>query len=113
MPHRGPAGAGAIAGPQVLLRQPGVRCADVRRAARRAGGAAVAAHLQREALTSIAVALAGRAGARLATRLGMPTSRDTLLRLLLRSLLIRRSGSWRCWVSMTSLCVAATSTALS
>jgi transposase len=38
--------------------------------------------LLREALTAIAVALAGRAGARLARRLGMPTSRDTLLRLL-------------------------------
>jgi len=36
----------------------------------------------RSALTAIAVALAGRAGARLAARLGMPTSRDTLLRLL-------------------------------
>ena len=33
-------------------------------------------------LASIAVALAGRAGARLADRLGMPTSRDSLLRLL-------------------------------
>ena len=33
-------------------------------------------------LTAIAVALAGRAGARLAGRLGMPTSRDSLLRLL-------------------------------
>jgi transposase len=33
-------------------------------------------------LTTIAVALAGRAGARLAARLGMPTSRDSLLRLL-------------------------------
>jgi transposase len=38
--------------------------------------------VQRKALTAIAVALAGRAGARLAARLGMPTSRDTLLRLL-------------------------------
>jgi transposase len=38
--------------------------------------------VRREALTAIAVALAGRAGARLAARLGMPTSRDTLLRLL-------------------------------
>ena len=38
--------------------------------------------MQREALTAIAVALAGRAGARLDARLGMPTSRDTLLRLL-------------------------------
>jgi transposase len=33
-------------------------------------------------LSTIAVALAGRAGARLAARLGMPTSRDSLLRLL-------------------------------
>ena len=33
-------------------------------------------------LSTIAVALAGRAGARLADRLGMPTSRDSLLRLL-------------------------------
>jgi hypothetical protein len=38
--------------------------------------------VQTEALTAIAVSLAGRAGARLAARLGMPTSRDTLLRLL-------------------------------
>jgi transposase len=38
--------------------------------------------LLRETLTAIAVALAGRAGARLAARLGMPTSRHTLLRLL-------------------------------
>jgi transposase len=38
--------------------------------------------VRREALTAIAVALAGRAGARLAARLGMLTSRDTLLRLL-------------------------------
>jgi transposase len=38
--------------------------------------------LQTEALTAVAIALAGRAGARLASRLGMPTSRDTLLRLL-------------------------------
>lgn len=34
------------------------------------------------ALTAIAVALAGRAGARLARRLGMPIGRETLLRLL-------------------------------
>lgn len=33
-------------------------------------------------LTAIAVALAGRAGARLAARLGIPSSRDSLLRLL-------------------------------
>jgi hypothetical protein len=33
-------------------------------------------------LTAIGVALAGRAGARLATTLGMPAGRDTLLRLL-------------------------------
>jgi transposase len=33
----------------------------------------------RAALTAIAVALAGRAGARLASRLGLPVSRDTLL----------------------------------
>ena len=38
--------------------------------------------LLREALTAIAVALAGRAGARLATRLGMRAGRDSLLRLL-------------------------------
>jgi transposase len=38
--------------------------------------------LLRGMLASIAVALAGRAGARLAGRLGMPTSRDSLLRLL-------------------------------
>ncbi len=36
--------------------------------------------LLRRMLASIAVALAGRAGARLADRLGMPTSRDSLLR---------------------------------
>jgi transposase len=36
----------------------------------------------RRMLVSIAVALAGRAGARLAERLGMSTSRDSLLRLL-------------------------------
>jgi transposase len=36
----------------------------------------------RTALTAIAVALAGRAGARLATALGMPAERDSLLRLL-------------------------------
>jgi transposase len=36
----------------------------------------------RAALTAIATALAGRAGARLATRLGMPVGRDTLLKLL-------------------------------
>ena len=38
--------------------------------------------LVRRMLMKIAVALAGRAGARLAERLGMPTSRDSLLRLL-------------------------------
>ena len=38
--------------------------------------------LVRRMLTSIAVALAGRAGARLAERLGLPTSRDSMLRLL-------------------------------
>ena len=38
--------------------------------------------LLRGMLSTIAVALAGRAGARLAARLGMPTSRDSLLRLL-------------------------------
>jgi transposase len=38
--------------------------------------------LLREALTTIAIALAGRAGARLAARLGMPAGRDSLLRLL-------------------------------
>jgi transposase len=36
----------------------------------------------RTALTAVAVALAGRAGARLARKLGMPASRDTLLHLL-------------------------------
>jgi transposase len=36
----------------------------------------------RAALTAVAVALAGRAGARLAGALGMPVSRDTLLNLL-------------------------------
>jgi transposase len=35
-----------------------------------------------QALTAIALGLAGRAGARLAARLGMATSRDTLIRLL-------------------------------
>jgi transposase len=35
-------------------------------------------------LAAIAVALAGRAGARLASRLGMPTSKDSLLRVLRR-----------------------------
>jgi len=38
--------------------------------------------LLRRTLVAIATALAGRAGARLAGSLGMPTSRDTLLRLL-------------------------------
>jgi hypothetical protein len=38
--------------------------------------------LVRRMLVRIAVALAGRAGARLAERLGMPTSRDSMLRLL-------------------------------
>jgi transposase len=38
--------------------------------------------LLRRALTTIALALAGRAGQRLARRLGMSTSRDTLLRLV-------------------------------
>lgn len=38
--------------------------------------------LLRRMLSTIAVALAGRAGARLAARLGMPTGRDSLLRLL-------------------------------
>ena len=37
---------------------------------------------KRGMLVAVVVALAGRAGARLAARLGMPTSRDTLLRLL-------------------------------
>jgi transposase len=36
----------------------------------------------RQALTAVAVALAGRAGARLAAALGMPAGRDTLLNLL-------------------------------
>jgi transposase len=36
----------------------------------------------RAALTSIAIALAGRAGSRLATALGMPVGKDTLLSLL-------------------------------
>jgi transposase len=36
----------------------------------------------RAALSTIAIALAGRAGARLATALGMPVGRDTLLNLL-------------------------------
>ncbi|AGL13710.1 IS6 family transposase [Actinoplanes sp. N902-109] len=36
----------------------------------------------RRMLTAIGLALAGRAGARLATRLGMPTGRDRLLRLV-------------------------------
>jgi len=35
-----------------------------------------------QAWTAIALSLAGRAGARLAFRLGMPTSRHTLIRLL-------------------------------
>jgi len=38
-----------------------------------------------DALASIALALAGRAGSRLATALGMPVSRSTLLRLIRRS----------------------------
>ncbi len=37
---------------------------------------------QAEALTEIAFAQGGKAGAQLAKRLGMPTSRDTLLRLI-------------------------------
>lgn len=35
-----------------------------------------------EQLTAIGLALAGRAGSRLAARLGMPTCRDTLIRLM-------------------------------
>jgi transposase len=37
---------------------------------------------QRQLLVAVALALAGRAGARLATRFGLPASRSTLLRLL-------------------------------
>ncbi len=66
--------------------------------------------LLREALTVIAVALAGRAGARLATRLGMRTGRDSLLRLL-RTLPDPPTAHCRCLVSTTSRCAAGTSTA--
>ncbi|MFE7576910.1 hypothetical protein ACFU5Z_19475 [Streptomyces sp. NPDC057521] len=38
--------------------------------------------LMRGTLTSIALALAGRAGGRLAVALGVPVAKDTLLRLL-------------------------------
>jgi transposase len=56
-------------------------------AERLAGLAAPVAHRtdrQQESLTAIAVALGGEAGARLARRLGMPVSPDTILRLIRR-----------------------------
>jgi len=66
--------------------------------------------LLRHMLTSIGVALAGRAGARLATMLGIRASRSTLLRLV-RAVPIRRSAPPPSSVWMTSRCAAATSTA--
>ncbi len=59
--------------------------------------------LLRGLLEQVAVALAGRAGARLAEHLHAPASRSTLLRLLLWPCLIpgMRPSRRGCWASMT------------
>jgi zinc-finger of transposase IS204/IS1001/IS1096/IS1165 len=61
-------------------------------------------------LQAIGLALAGRAGARLASGLGLPASHDTLLRLL-RALPDPRSTRWRCSASTILRSAAATPTA--
>src|SRR5205823_11771037 len=81
---RRPAGGAAPWGAPVLLRPSRLPSADLHREqlpglttryARRTP-------LLRTLLEQVALALAGRAGTRLATGLGLPASRDTLLRLL-------------------------------
>ena len=64
----------------------------------------------RRMLATVGLALAGRAGARLAAALGMPASRHRLLRLV-RALPDPRSVKSRCSGSMTSRSGAATTTA--
>jgi hypothetical protein len=66
--------------------------------------------LLRTLLEQVALALAGRAGARLAIRLGLPAGRDTLLRLL-RALPDPRSTRWPCWGWTISRSVVAGPTA--
>ncbi|WP_198679184.1 transposase family protein [Thermomonospora amylolytica] len=65
-----------------------------------------------EALGDIALALVGRAGARLAERLAAAVSRMTLTRLI-RNLPAPPSRLRRCWAWTTSPCGAAESTARS
>jgi hypothetical protein len=61
-------------------------------------------------LQAIGLALAGRAGARLAQVLGIKTNRSTLLRLL-RALPSLSPPASLCWAWTTSRCAAATTTA--
>ncbi len=63
-------------------------------------------------LEAIGLALAGRAGARLADKLGMTVSRDSMLRLV-RALPDPPIGPRRSWAWTTSRCAADTSTARS
>jgi hypothetical protein len=67
--------------------------------------------LARRMLEAIGLALAGRAGARLAGVLGLPVGRSTLLRLV-RALPDPDSSDVAVLGSTTSRCAAATSTAL-
>jgi zinc-finger of transposase IS204/IS1001/IS1096/IS1165 len=64
--------------------------------------------LLRTLLEQVALALAGRAGTRLASGLGPPASRDTLL-WLLRALADPRSQGWPCsaWTTSRSAAAAA------
>jgi hypothetical protein len=80
---RRPAGRDPPAGPPVLLPTGGLPHGDVRRAAHRPDPAVRASHrMLRGVLEQIGLVLAGRAGARMAGRLGVAVSRSTLLRLL-------------------------------
>lgn len=76
------AGRGAAAGAAVLLRQPRLQEADLRRAGPGADRTARAPYGTVAQDAEVGLALAGRAGARLAARLGMAVGRDSLLRLL-------------------------------
>ncbi len=81
---QGPAGGAAAADPAVLLRQHRLRGADVRRASRRTHRGTGTADVVAGADADGDRGRAGRTSrrARLAARLGITTSRDSLLRLL-------------------------------
>jgi hypothetical protein len=108
---RGPPSGDRAGGPAVLLHGSRLPAQDVRRAVdglttRYARKTPLLAGM----LESIAVALAGRAGSRLASALGVPASRQVLLRLIMAAPDPAAAGP-RCSGSMTSRSGAASTTA--